>query len=236
MENFKVFCLPFAGGNKYSYRTFDQYARGLINLIHLEYPGRGMRAQEPLLDNIYDLAEDAFDQIQDQIDGPFALYGHSMGALVGYLVAKKLVQEDKPPCHLFLTGRRAPSIPEDEPAAHLLPKAEFIEKLKEFGGSPPDILNDPDLMEYFEPIIRADFKALDTYKYDQPANLQVPTTVVTGIEEKITYEEAVAWEKETNAKFTARQFPGNHFFIYGQEMEIIKIMFRTLSTSVNLTA
>ena len=225
MNPINIFCLPFAGGSKYSYHGYVKQAPASVRLIPLDLPGRGARAEEALLTDLHRMVDDVMGQIRDRLTHPFAFYGHSMGALLAYLVAKRIAAEGLPqPLHLFLTGRGAPSQPETDPPRHLLPRREFMEKLRELGGSPTELLENEELMGHFEPILRADFKALDTFRYQASAPLEIPICVMIGTHEKITYAQAQSWQQETILPITVRQLAGNHFFIFDYEAEIVHMM------------
>lgn len=227
MDKINLFCLPFAGGNVYSYRGYAAYAPAHINLVPIELPGRGARIREPLLTDIHLMVEDVYGQVRDQLHRPFAIYGHSMGSLLAYLLTRRLVDEKRfLPEHLFLTGCVSPSSElyrEDVPK-YSLPKDAFVKKLKELGGSTDEVLNDKNLFDYIEPIIRADFKATETFRYEKPEPFDIPITVAIGLNERATYEQALRWEEETTAKVEVRQFPGRHFFIFDYPREIMEII------------
>lgn len=108
-----LFCLPFAGGNKYSYREFKAKAPAFLNIITLEYPGRGARMNEPLSTDITYIVNDLYDQIRTLIDKvDYAFYGHSMGGLVAYLLTIRIIENNhKQPLHLFITGTSGPAAP-----------------------------------------------------------------------------------------------------------------------------
>lgn len=237
-ERINVYCLPFAGGSCYAYRDFERYLPDFINLIMLDLPGHGKRMTEPLLSNLHDMADDVFAQIQHQLHQPYAIYGHSMGATLAYLTTRKIMHEKLPqPLHLFVTGRQGPSIDSKEKNAYLLPKEEFILRLKEYRGIPQEILAETELLDFFEPIIRADFKAIGTFSYHSQAEtpnrngsppLNIPITVIIGLNDTTSYSEALTWQNETSQKIVIRQLPGGHFFIFDHTPEICHIISRAL--------
>ena len=129
MSNQKIhlFCLPFSGGNSYSYRKLEQYKADFINIIALELPGHGKRMKEALLKDIAEMAEDVFEQMKNSLSEPYAIYGHSMGATLGYIVSQKIVQQEmNPPLHLFVSGHQGPLVENKREELHVLPKEEFI--------------------------------------------------------------------------------------------------------------
>lgn len=221
-----LFCLPYAGGSAYSYKGFLKSSPNFLEIVFLELPGRGNRAKEPLLKSLEHMVVDLMSQINSRTTEPYAIYGHSMGALLGYLLTKHIIKAGlPPPLHLFFTGCSGPSIADIDRGRHLLPQDQFIEKLRELDGSPEEILSDPILMAYFEPIIRADFEAVDNYVYEEGEPFsEIPITIINGLNERATYEHGLAWQKETTEKIDFRQFPGKHFFIYDYQHEIMKII------------
>jgi surfactin synthase thioesterase subunit len=155
-----------------------------------------------------------------------------MGTIVAYLITKRIISEGLPqPMHLFVSGRMGPSAKDNEPHIHHLPKNEFREKLKEIGGSPDEFIDDDNLMSFFEPILRADFRSNELYGYEEIiAPFDVPITVMIGKEEKITEAEAMAWQKETTKPIDLHWFSGEHFFIMDHVAEIMRIVAQKLKS------
>jgi surfactin synthase thioesterase subunit len=145
-----------------------------------------------------------------------------MGAILAYLVAKKIREQGlHEPLHLFLSGCNAPSATRDEPMRYLMPKEKFIQKIKEYGGSPDEILNSEELMNFFEPILRKDFEAVETYQYKASLPLNVPITIFIGKEDQTKEDKVEKWQEETTATMNVFQFSGRHFFIFDHAKEII---------------
>lgn len=229
MFNINLFCIPFAGGSKSAYYNYIRLAPGRLNIIPLELPGRGSRYKEPLLKDVYAMVDDLLLQIRPLLQYPYALYGHSMGALLCYLLAGRISAEGiSRPLHLFLTGKGAPSIRINNSVLHLLPKDALVEELRRMGGMPEIVLNDDKLLDAFLPIIRADFEAMASFRYEKPAELEIPITVVTGTEEGISRERVAAWRLETRSQVDIRQLPGNHFFINNCSREILEFITHAL--------
>ncbi|MFZ6011897.1 MAG: thioesterase II family protein [Bacteroidota bacterium] len=231
MTKINLFCLPFAGGSLYSYRGYIENAPEHVNVVPLDLPGRGTRVRETLLTNIHDMVNDIYGQIKNRLNEPYAIYGHSMGSLIGYLLTKKIIKNGQnAPEYLILTGCIGPSLAEfnhDVPK-HDLPKPEFIQKLKELGGSPDEVLENEQLLNFFEAIIRADFQATENYRYEESEPLNVPILVIIGLEERATYEQALAWQKETTEPIEVIQMTGKHFFIFDHVVEIMDIISKRL--------
>jgi surfactin synthase thioesterase subunit len=225
MNKLNLFCLPFAGGNKYSYRGYVKHSPPNLNIIPVELPGRGARFKEPLLKDAHAMANDVLKQIEPLLGEPYAIYGHSMGTLIGYLLTKKIISKLFPkPKFLVFTGSGGPSVRQTEPVRYLLPKDKFIQKVRELGGCPEEILQDENMMIFFEPILRADFQVVETYQYTASPPFDIPINVMIGLGEKVNYEQAMAWKNESTARVEVRQFPGKHFFIFDYEREITEII------------
>lgn len=219
-----LICFPYAGGNKNCYVKYVAHKNLSLNLITIEYPGRGSRSGEKLLFDINSVVNDACNQSIKYIDnGPYAIYGHSMGALVGYLVAKEMIKRKAPPSHLFFSGRSGPSINLSE-NLHKLNRIQLIDKLKEFGGSHQAILESKAIMDICEPIIRADFSALASYEYIPSEIMDIPMTVICGDRDSIPYEGILNWQNETSCKINIKKMKGKHFFIFDNAAEIMKII------------
>lgn len=228
-----LYALPFAGGSKYSYNTFKHKFPDFIDFQAIEIPGRGERMTENLIGNIDELVDDVFCQIRDHLQSPYAFYGHSMGTVLAYLVTKKIIAEELPqPIHLVMTGSGGPSNEDRERDRHTLSKEAFKAKLKEYGGSPSEILENDELFNFFEPIIKNDFKVVETYEYEATEPFDIPMTVAIGLSEDVTLEEAKLWEKETTQKVSVRQMPGGHFFIYENTDNLVNIISRSVYQSV----
>jgi len=224
-----LFCIPFAGGSSYSYRELEKYTADFIEVVPVELPGRGRRFSEPLITDIHELARDVGGGIRDRLHRPYALYGHSMGGCIAYLLARRLAQEGMPlPLHLFVSGREGPSAKLKRPNRHLLPREEFVEELKRFEGTPRQVLENEELMTLFEPILRADFQANDTYVHEPGPPLDVPVTVMIGLDDNTTDEEALKWREETLHEISLLRFPGGHFFIFDHSPQMGRIFSRRL--------
>ncbi|HYF29990.1 MAG TPA: thioesterase domain-containing protein [Chitinophagaceae bacterium] len=226
-----LFCFPFAGGSVYSYAKYNGVAPRNIKLIPLELPGRGKRIIEPLLTDIHSMADDLYRIIKPMLNEPYAFYGHSMGTVLSYLITRRLISEGQSgPLYLFMSGRFGPSAKDPDPFNHNLPKNEFRAKLKEIGGSPDEFLADDTLMDFFDPILRADFRAIEEYQYQPTEPFDIPMVIMVGKEEKVTPETAMAWQVETTKPIDIRWFNGKHFFILDYPSEIMRIIGQKLQT------
>ena len=219
-----LFALPYAGGNSLVYRKLKQLLEPEIHLVALEPPGRGKRMKEPLVTDINLIAKDLHAQIQS-LSGEkgFALLGHSMGALLAYLIAN-IVATEMPNqlIHLFCSAHGAPSIPKgaqnDDNPRYKAPSEEFWAYIESLGALPPELKAHEELMSYFEPIVRADIQALECYTY-QPLSepLDVPTTVFYGMSDTETpVLDLLHWQREIAQPIEFIPQKGAHFAFFDE--------------------
>lgn len=200
----------------------------------LEYPGRGSRIKEQALTDMHKLLDDVYLHARPYLNEPYAIYGHSFGAMVSYLLARKIYNMGVPePLHLFVSGLDAPSNVGKKQPYHLLPKDEFIKKVRGLGGFPDEILNDTEMLDFFVPVLRSDFQAFETYEYEQNAPMNIPLTVMTGASENLKKENIIKWQDETVRDARFFRFPGGHFFIYNNAKEITDIICGSLLHAVS---
>lgn len=149
------------------------------------------------------------------MDKPFAFFGHSMGALIGFEFARHLRRHGRElPLHLFVSGFRAPQLRDPGPPMHDLPDAELIERLRGLKGTPEESLRDPELMGLFLPTVRADLKFCETYVYQDEPPLDCPISAYGGAsDDRVSERELSAWAAQTSRAFSLRIFAGGHFYI-----------------------
>lgn len=211
----RLFCLSFAGGTAQTYHSWTAYAPTELEVCPIQLPGRDDRIGEPAFVRMDALVEALADALEPYLDLPYALFGHSMGARVGFELARILRDRNVPePCHLFASGSRAPHIPSGHDDLHTLSDADLTEELRRMGGTPADILDDPDMMRVLLPIVRADFELLETYGFDGQDKIGCDVTAFRGASDPCASREGTeAWRDLTAGRFALKTFPGNHFFL-----------------------
>lgn len=212
----KLICIHYGGGNRFSFLKLKEHLSPSIIMESIEVPGHGKRIKETLLTDLELMAEDLYSQIDNKIDEhPFILYGHSLGGMLSFLVARLLRNRGRHiPMNLVISGCKAPQFNHvRDVICHTLNDDKFKVKLHELGGFPQEVLENEELLDFFLPILRADFKAIETYVYSEQLPLDIPLTVIAGLDEKISQEELLGWQKESSHELEILQFPGNHFFI-----------------------
>jgi len=181
---------------------------------------------EPLHTSIIPLIETILEIFLKRLDEPFAFFGHSMGALVAFEVARALtLRYHKEPIHLFVSGHGAPHLQDPEPPIHHLPDREFCQKIREINGTEESFFSSPELCEIFLPILRADFTACETYQYRPGPPLSCPITALGGLGDSSNPRATLAaWKNHTRGSFKVRMFPGDHFYIKQQQSTLIEIL------------
>lgn len=228
-KKIRLFCLPYAGGNRFSYKLYKDHFPEHVELYPVDYPGHGTRMKETPLTDLRQIARDVHEQIKDQLSSPYAIYGHSMGALVGYLLTREIVLHNQPPpLRLFFSSSEAPSVKSPHAGKHLLPRPDFFQALTDIGGMPDEVLRHQDLLTFFEPVLRADFQAISEYRHQHAPPLDIPITVMTGKAEDMPPEDVEKWQNESFHAVSHRYFEGGHFFILQHAPVIAAEMTREL--------
>ncbi|AFZ28181.1 putative thioesterase involved in non-ribosomal peptide biosynthesis [Cylindrospermum stagnale PCC 7417] len=228
--NLRLFCLPYAGGGTSIFRRWPQELPSNVELCAIDLPGRENRIGEKPISNLEILTEKLVEVLLQHLDKPFALFGHSMGALIVYELARKLQQKNVNPVYLFVSGRPAPNVLELYPPLHLLPDAEFIEKLTNIYSAIPDaVLKDKELMELFLPVLRADLTLVETYIHSQVEPLDCPIVALGGLEDnEASHDYLVTWREYTRSSFSVEMFPGGHFYLNENRQPLLQLISQTL--------
>lgn len=221
--HFRLFCLPYAGGGASVFRDWGEALPGGIEVCAIQLPGRESRILERPFGQMATLVTALSVAIEPYLDKPFALWGHSMGALICFELAHYLRQENKPqPLHLFVSGRKGPQTPVSLSLLHHLPEGEFVEKLRQLKGTPETVLQHAELVQLMLPTLRADFSLVETYHYTYRAPLDCAIMAFGGLQDQtVTVEELQAWREETCQAFTLHLFPGDHFYLRSSQEQLL---------------
>ncbi|PEB79488.1 thioesterase II family protein [Bacillus nitratireducens] len=233
MQKTKLFCFPHAGGSAFSYAKWKNYFNPYIEVVPIELAGRGYRIEESLCQSMEEAVNDVYTSIVKQIEhSPYILYGHSMGSLIAYEVARK-IQDSKNvlPEFLVLSGRNHPNS-KMKNIRHNLPNEQFKREVIAMGGTPSGVLQSEELMGIFLPILRADFKIVETYIHDN--NMQacdIDFLIFNGENDEFTtYNQVIKWEQYTSKTCTFHSFKGNHFFLNENIEDIANRIIRKLDS------
>lgn len=209
----QLFLLHYAGGNVYSFNFFKKYLEPYFEVVCIELPGRGKRMIETILKDKKKAVKDQLNEIQKlrKKGVNFAIYGHSMGAVLGLEVTRILEENNDTPTCLIVTGNPGPGTYREE-LRYNLDSEEFMDALKELGGIPDEVYENKELFDFFEPILRADFEIVERQIEEESETINCPIYCVMGSEEKFV-SEITNWNKYTSNTFQYEIFEGDHFFI-----------------------
>lgn len=226
----RLFCFPYAGGGASIFNTWPRGLPGEVEVVAVQPPGREGRIAERPIADMHELADALHRELAPQFDRPFALFGHSNGGLMAFELARRLRRAGGPLPRLLITsGRPAPQLPLDDSPIHDLPRDEFIAALRRFKGTPDEILQNAEIMELLEPLLRADFALGETYRYDPEPPLDLPITAFGGVrDDEVTREQVEGWREQTAAGFRMQMFPGDHFFVNGDRDMVLQAIAREL--------
>jgi medium-chain acyl-[acyl-carrier-protein] hydrolase len=218
----RLFCFPHAGGGASMFRPWLGALPPEIEVCPMQLPGRENRLRELLYQQFSQLVEAMAEALRPYFTLPFAFFGHSMGALLSFGLARHLRRQNEAlPVHLFLSAYRAPQIPNLESPLHLLPEAAFVKKLLSFNGTNPEVLANEELRKFLLPIMRADFAVCETFHYTPEEPLACPITVFGGLQDNRVQQEALlAWREQTSSAFAQRMLPGGHFYFQQQQTRL----------------
>lgn len=222
----RLFCFPYAGGGAQPFRGWANHLPADVELCLAQPPGRDARLREAPYTKLLPLVEAAARALAPLTDKPFAFFGHSMGALIAFELARLLERECRLcPVHLFASGCRAPQMPLTDRQTYDWPEAEFVEDLRRLNGTPQQVLESAELMRLFMPLLRADFEAVQTYRYAAGPPLKCPITLFAGGQDtEVRREHLDGWREQTTDAVTFRLFPGDHFFIHSSEPLVLRAL------------
>jgi pyochelin biosynthesis protein PchC len=211
----KLVCFPHAGGSASYYHPLSRALTPNVEMAAVQYPGRQDRRREPYADSVSTLVSRIVEVLEPPDEGQvYAFFGHSMGAVIAYEVARRLLLTGaRGPQLLFVSGRHGPAVAHQN-RLHLLGDAGLIAHLGALGGTDPRVLADTELLATILPVARADYKVIELYKHVLDPMLRCPVTALVGDADPwATVEEVASWERHTTGEFDLNVFPGGHFYL-----------------------
>ncbi|WP_016909315.1 thioesterase II family protein [Streptomyces xiaopingdaonensis] len=226
----RLVLFPHAGGSASYYRPFCLSLGDRLDVCALQYPGRQDRHTEPCVTDLHRLADLVFARLRTMAERPLAFLGHSMGALLAYEVTRRFERElGTSPVRLFVSGRRAPSCPRTE-HVDLTGDDGLLSEVRELSGTDPQVLGDEEMRKLILQPLRADYQALQSYRFVPEPPVGCPVTALSGTSDPRTHEdEAAAWREHTTGEFDMRLFPGGHFFLSERVEDVAAFVARRLS-------
>jgi surfactin synthase thioesterase subunit len=236
----KLVCFPHAGGSATFYFPVSRTLRGRFDVLAVQYPGRQDRRHEEPIGSIPVLADHVFAALRPLLgdgpvsgegalpptprNGPVAFFGHSMGAVVAYEVARRMEEAGLYPAALIVSGRRAPSRPRAQSAESIHRRDDdgIIAELHRLSATDASLLADDDVVRMILPAVRSDYRAIESYAPEPGPPLACPIAAFLGdADPQVTVDDARAWEEHTRGEFELRMFRGGHFYLAEQQEETI---------------
>jgi surfactin synthase thioesterase subunit len=212
----RLFCFPYAGGGVRLFRDWPPHLPHQVEILSVQLPGRGSRMAADPVASWEQLLDGLAEAIAEFTDKPFAFFGHSLGGLLAFEMTRHLRRQGRPIPHgLFISACRAPHllVPPKDPI-HLLPDLALLERVKKWGGIPPEIFNYPEALSLFIRPLRGDLKLLETYQYREEDPLAIPLEVFGALQDTEVPEPLLAgWKVHTEERFLLTMVEGDHFFI-----------------------
>ncbi|MGW4091399.1 thioesterase domain-containing protein [Nocardia sp. NPDC004750] len=216
----RLFCWPFAGGKAAAYTPWRRQLPDWVELCVLELPARQRHLAQTPIRRFTDLVENALTAVLPLTDLPFAFFGHSLGALAAYEVARRL-PEGIAPRALFLGGAVAPHLPRPGRLSEL-PDHKFVAAVGHYGGIPPEVRETPEVMALFLPALRSDFEIFDDYRFTPAAAPSCPAHLFGGRDDRqVAATQLEAWRDVLPGLRSTELLPGGHFFLVEQRSALL---------------
>jgi surfactin synthase thioesterase subunit len=220
----RLVCFPHAGGSASFYLPVSAQLSPKVDVLCVQYPGRQDRRSEKAVEDIGVLADQVFEALSGWADTPLTFFGHSMGAIVAFEVARRFEQIGPEPVRLFVSGRRAPSRYRDE-NVHQRSDDGIVAELQAMSGTDARVLDDEEMLRMVLPALRSDYKAVETYRSEPGASVYCPVTALVGdSDSKTTLDEAQDWEKHTTGGFDLKVFAGGHFYLTERAADVMAVL------------
>jgi medium-chain acyl-[acyl-carrier-protein] hydrolase len=231
----RMYCFHYAGGGASVYRAWSTELSMEIEICAIQLPGHESRICEKPVDRVEPLAAAVASAIAEEPDvRPFAFFGHSMGALLAFETARELRRRAlRAPLRLCVSAARAPQLPNPDPPIHRLPDTEFIAKLREYDGTPEEVLQHREVMELLMPILRADFAIGENYQYRTEPPLESPISAFGGAEDRgLPVEHLEAWRAQTLSTFDFHVLTGGHFYLIQERAILLRRLTAALAADL----
>ncbi len=230
----RLFCFPYAGVGASLFGTWWNDLPPDVEVCAVQLPGRENRWREAPIPRLAGVVEAVARDLRPHLDLPFAVFGHSVGALIGFEVVRQLRRQGHPrPVRMVVSGRRAPQLPGRYPPIHQLPDPAFVREVRRrYDGIPEEVLRHDDLMELMLPALRADFAIHETYVHVEEPPLECPISAFGGLQDpEASQEDLAAWGQHTRSGFTLRMFRGDHFFVKSTRAPLLRALAEDLGVA-----
>jgi medium-chain acyl-[acyl-carrier-protein] hydrolase len=219
----RLFCLPHAGAGASGYRSWGEGLAGRVAVVPVQPPGRETRRRERPESRVGPLVRGLADELLPVLDaGPYAVFGHSTGAVCAFELCREVRRRGgRPPEHLFVSGRRAPQLPEKSSGLETLDLPALAAVLRRHGGTPDWVLNGEGMLRLLRPLLVADFALSEDYGYRPEPPLMVPLTAFAADRDpRATMVQVAAWRAQTTGPFTLHPLCGGHFAVLERAADV----------------
>jgi medium-chain acyl-[acyl-carrier-protein] hydrolase len=221
----RLFCFPYAGSGAASFYQWSKELPPEIQVCPIQLPGRESRLAVTPYTRLFPLVKELAQALIPYMDVPFAFFGHSMGSMIGFELARELRRRDEcGPRHLFISACRAPQIPDPARPLHQLSESQFVREFSQrYNSIPPVVLQNDELLKLFLPVLKADMAIVETYVYMDEEPLACPISAFGGLSDpEATRDDLEAWRALTRGAFTLRMLEGDHFFLSSNRSVILQ--------------
>ena len=222
-------CFPHAGGSASYFFRLSAALSPDVKVCAIQYPGRQDRHREPFVETIDELADRIYAALNPAINGPVALFGHSMGAVLAFEVARRLEEFAQiTPTPVLASARRAPSRFGDD-ALRPGDDAAVVEEMRKLGGTDSRLLSDPEMLALVLPAFRNDVRSLEQYRRGPEVRISAPIVIMTAVDDQsTTVDDAMAWHEHTTGGGATYTFDGGHFYLEHHADRVVTVVAKTL--------
>ncbi|MEV6000307.1 alpha/beta fold hydrolase [Streptomyces griseomycini] len=233
-QELNLYCLPYAGCSARVFDSWKVYAPEFLNVIPVELPGRGSRCTDSPVSDLPELLDDLSSAIDVDSRVPYGIFGHSFGAIIAYELGRRMIADGFPgPSALVVSACRPPHLATPEVPVFDRPDRDFRQRLRELRGTPPELLENDELMELYIPVIRADYSIIDNYRSAGPVDIGCPIVALYGSADDDADGAVVEqWGAYTRSSFEKYEIPGDHFFLHSAEQEIVSRIASEISLGI----
>lgn len=230
----RAFCFPHAGAGISVFRGWAQRLQDVAEVSYVQLPGREDRFREPPFTSLADLVGALVEVFAPVIDRPYVLYGHSVGGLIAFELARALRRMACPePSYLFVSATSSPQTTWPHRPIHQLPEEEFLDEIQQrYRRVPRQLLEDPEMRRVMVPVLRSDVALIETYVYEPDAKLACPISAYGGLADlTVSRASLEGWRHQTCDMFELELLNAGHFFIGAGQMQIPDAIGRRLASS-----
>lgn len=230
----RLFCFPYAGGAVSMFADWPGHLPPTVDVRPVHLPGRGTRLHEAPMTHASSIIAALAPALLPLLDAPFAIFGHSMGALLAFETTRFLRRHGlRLPVRLFVSGRRAPHLTEEGVPSPDAPDEQIVAWLRDLNGTPREVLDDPELMRLVLPPLRDDIRICRSYDYLDEPPLACPIVALGGRDDEESIDGRLeAWQRHTTGRCIVLRFPGDHFYLHTAEHLLLDALRRSLAGAV----